>query len=202
MTIVGAARWQSGVASPAQHARRNRMLDATVTLGAEGGFDAVQMREVAERAGVALGTLYRYFPSKIHLLVAALGRELAASEERTTTRAIPGDTARERVTVLLGGMTQALQRRPQLTEALVRALMFADASVSAEIDLVGAQLSRMIARGIAGDPGHSEASDEEAAVIRIVADVWFAALVRWVTGRSPAADVERSVEVAVRRLLA
>ena len=37
----------------------------------KGGYDAVQMRTVAERADVALGTLYRYFPSKIHLLVRA-----------------------------------------------------------------------------------------------------------------------------------
>ncbi len=34
------------------------------------------MRAVAEGAGVALGTLYRYFPSKVHLLVCALETEL------------------------------------------------------------------------------------------------------------------------------
>ena len=61
--------------SAAQRDRRKRILDATITLAAQGGFDAVQMRGVAEQADVALGTLYRYFPSKIHLLVSALGRE-------------------------------------------------------------------------------------------------------------------------------
>ena len=58
--------------SPAQRERRDRMLEAAMKLAAEGGYDAVQMREVADGAGVALGTLYRYFPSKVHLLVAAL----------------------------------------------------------------------------------------------------------------------------------
>ena len=58
--------------SPAQRDRRRRILDATIALASKGGFDAVQMRAVAESADVALGTLYRYFPSKIHLLVSAL----------------------------------------------------------------------------------------------------------------------------------
>ena len=61
--------------SAAQRDRRKRILDATIALASKGGFDAVQMRAVAEQADVALGTLYRYFPSKIHLLVSALGRE-------------------------------------------------------------------------------------------------------------------------------
>src|SRR5690349_21949318 len=55
--------------STAQRERRQRILDATYTLAREGGYDAVQMRAVADQADVALGTLYRYFPSKVHLLV-------------------------------------------------------------------------------------------------------------------------------------
>ena len=55
--------------SAAQRDRRRRIIDATLALASKGGYDAVQMRAVAEKADVALGTLYRYFPSKIHLLV-------------------------------------------------------------------------------------------------------------------------------------
>ena len=54
--------------------RRRRILDATLTLASKGGYDAVQMRAVAEKAEVALGTLYRYFPSKIHLLTRSASR--------------------------------------------------------------------------------------------------------------------------------
>ena len=39
------------------------------------------MRAVADRADVALGTLYRYFPSKIHLLVSALAYVLFAMQQ-------------------------------------------------------------------------------------------------------------------------
>src|SRR5438045_2758574 len=76
----------------AQRERRKRILDATLALASKGGYDAVQMRTVAERADVALGTLYRYFPSKIHLLVTALARELEGVRERPARLAVPGDT--------------------------------------------------------------------------------------------------------------
>src|SRR6187431_883515 len=88
--------------SAAQRERRKRILDATIALASKGGFDAVQMRAVAERADVALGTLYRYFPSKIHLLVSGLARELERAQEKLDRRQIPGDTPGERVLFVLG----------------------------------------------------------------------------------------------------
>src|SRR5919199_5331702 len=87
--------------SAAQRERRKRILDATIALASKGGFDAVQMRAVAERADVALGTLYRYFPSKIHLLVSALARELERVRERTERVPLPGDTDYDRLMFIL-----------------------------------------------------------------------------------------------------
>ena len=55
-----------------QQDRRRRLIDAAFELGAEGGYDAVQMRDVAVTANVALATIYRYFSSKDHLLAAAM----------------------------------------------------------------------------------------------------------------------------------
>ena len=56
-----------------QAARRERVVKAAIALASSGGYDAVQMRDVAAKARVALGTLYRYFSSKDHLLVSCLG---------------------------------------------------------------------------------------------------------------------------------
>ena len=77
---------ESEFGSAAQRDRHRRILDATLALASKGGYEAVQMRTVAERADVALGTLYRYFPSKIHLLVSALARELERYLERLERR--------------------------------------------------------------------------------------------------------------------
>src|SRR3954469_2151698 len=134
--------------SAAQRERRKRILDATIALASKGGFDAVQMRAVAERADVALGTLYRYFPSKIHLLVSALAREFEQAQEKLDRRQIPGDTASERVLFVLGNVTRMLQRYPELTEAMTRAFMFADASAAAEVDTVGRLMEQMFAKAM------------------------------------------------------
>jgi AcrR family transcriptional regulator len=65
-------------------AREQVILTAATALAAEGGMAAVQIAAVAARAGLAAGTVYRYFPSKTDLiaeLVAAVaGRELDAMQ--------------------------------------------------------------------------------------------------------------------------
>src|SRR5207247_8769583 len=66
-----------GALARSQAARRRRVLDATLQLAAEGGFDAVQMRDVAAAADVALGTVYRYFASKERLLLEAMAEQQA-----------------------------------------------------------------------------------------------------------------------------
>jgi AcrR family transcriptional regulator len=190
--------------SPAQRERRKRILDATTALASKGGFDAVQMRAVAERADVALGTLYRYFPSKIHLLVSALAREFEQANVGLDRRTIPGDTQHERVMHVLGRATRSLQRDPHLTEALTRAFMFADASVATEIHVVGMQVTRLLMRAMA-DPStpfeEHEPTEDDIAIAKVIGDVWLASLVQWVTGRASAADVGKSMDVAVRMLL-
>ncbi|GAW48197.1 MULTISPECIES: TetR family transcriptional regulator [unclassified Nocardioides] len=186
--------------SAAQRDRRKRILDATITLASQGGFDAVQMRAVAEQADVALGTLYRYFPSKIHLLVSALQREFERTETALRDRPIEGDTTAERVITVLKRTTRGMQSDPQLTEALTRAFMFADASVAAEIHQVGMLLTSMLTR-VMHPEGHTELTEEDVAIARVIGDVWLSALVGWVTGRSTAAETGQQIEVAVKLLL-
>jgi AcrR family transcriptional regulator len=60
-------------------ARHDAILTAARTLASEGGIAAVQIAPVAERAGIAAGTVYRYFPSKTEL-VAELVAAFAQSE--------------------------------------------------------------------------------------------------------------------------
>jgi AcrR family transcriptional regulator len=187
---------EEDLGSAAQRDRRKRMLDATITLATKGGYEAVQMRAVAENADVALGTLYRYFPSKNHLLVTGLAREFEQAQEKLDRLEIPGETPSERVLFVLGRVTRKLQRYPQLTEAMTRAFMFADASVAAEVDTVGRLMEQMFGRAM-----HAEPSSDDLAIARVIGDVWLSNLVAWVTRRASVSDVAARLELTVHLLL-
>ena len=201
--ISGRPRSHDELATAAQRERRARILDATIALASQGGFEAVQMRAVAEDADVALGTLYRYFPSKIHLLVSALAREFERAEAALRDQPVAGANAADRVLLVLGGATRRMQADPHLTEALTRAFMFADASVQAESRAVGRLTTTMLIGAMrpAQTPVGTVLSDEDTAIAKVLGDVWFSALVGWVTGRSAADEVVAQIEVAVRLLL-
>ena len=185
------------LSSAAQRERRKRIVDATIALASKGGFDAVQMRAVADRADVALGTLYRYFPSKVHLLVSSLAVELERAQEKMDRTTVPGDSPYERVLFVLGRITRGLQRNPHLTEAMTRAFTFADASAGAEIDRVSWLMESMFTRAMSEE----EPTDEQKAIARVIGDVWLSALVGWVTGRTNAVETGQQIEVAVKLLL-
>jgi AcrR family transcriptional regulator len=183
--------------SAAQRDRRKRILDATLALASKGGYEAVQMRTVAEQANVALGTLYRYFPSKIHLLVSGLAREFERTQEKLDRTSIPGDTPYQRMIFVLGRMTRTMQRDPLLTEAMTRAFMFADPSAAAEVNTVAAAMERILIRAM----HEGEPTADDAAIARIIGDVWLSSLVAWVTRRASANDVTSHLELAARLLL-
>lgn len=80
---------------------RRSILDAARDLVSEGGFAAVQMAEVARRAGVATGTLYRYFSSKEELCRQVF-REVSAHEMSLLATIATGDErARTRLAKVL-----------------------------------------------------------------------------------------------------
>jgi TetR/AcrR family transcriptional regulator, cholesterol catabolism regulator len=188
---------EADLGSAAQRDRRRRILDATLALASKGGYEAVQMRAVAERADVALGTLYRYFPSKIHLLVSALAREFERTQEKLERGPIPGDTAYDRMLYVLSRTTRSMQREPLLTEAMTRAFMFADPSAATEVNTVARIMEEMLTRAI----HEGEPTADERAIARVIGDVWLSNLVAWVTRRASANDVANHLELAARLLL-
>jgi AcrR family transcriptional regulator len=187
------------VGTQSQRARRERMLSAALELASEGGYEGVQMREVADRAGVALGTLYRYFPSKVHLLVSATTQEIDVMRARLVQRPVSADVAPvERVVMVLDASTKFLQRDKNLTAALMRAMMSGDESVGVEVATVGRAMTSLITWALRGA---DEPSEHENAVIGVLENVWYACIVSWLSGRKTAEEVRGELALAARLLL-
>ncbi|MEV8224671.1 TetR family transcriptional regulator [Streptomyces sp. NPDC079167] len=173
-----------------QEARRRSILQAGAQLAGRGGFEAVQMREVADAAGVALGTLYRYFPSKVHLLVALMQDQLGHLHHALRRQPPAGDDPAERVAAALMLAFRALQREPHLADAMVRALTFADRGVSPEVDAV----SRLTTAIVLDAMGVEDPTQEQLSVVRVIEHTWHSALITWLSGRESIAQVRRDIE--------
>lgn len=180
--------------TPVQRERRQRIIQSAVALAAEGGYEAVQMREVAARSGVALGTVYRYFSSKEHLLVAAMAERVAGLGRRLAERPPGGDDAAERVMDVIRRATRALQREPDVTAAMLKSLISSGGSVAESMRPIGEQMTGIVAGAMARGPRDRE-------VAEVIQHVWLAALLWWVAGLGPERRVEESVGRAVRLLL-
>ncbi|KRV46597.1 TetR family transcriptional regulator [Wenjunlia vitaminophila] len=178
-----------------QEQRRRRILQVSAHLANRGGFEAVHMREVAELSGVALGTLYRYFPSKVHLLVAIMQEQLQQMHERLRRRPPDAGDPAAAVAETLTRAFRGMQREPRLAEAMVRALTFADRSVSAEVDTVSRLTTAIVldAMGLTGPP-----TAEQLSVVRVIEHTWHSTLIAWLSGRASIAQVTVDIETVCR----
>jgi AcrR family transcriptional regulator len=180
-----------------QRERRLRVIRAALELARDGGYDAVQMRDVSTGADVALGTIYRYFSSKDHLLVAAM-LEWMLGLERTVARRPPtAGSAAERVLDVLHRALRAIERDPALTAAVVTAQTSPDGAAARATQEVTEVMYRIMRVAFRDDPD----SDEHDDTIRVLGHVWFSCLVSWTSGVGDVAWVRSELDTATRLLL-
>src|ERR1700744_2100485 len=92
--------------------KRTRILETAIELAEKGGFDNVRLRDVAAQAEVALGTLYKRFPSKESILIAALELEAEKLEKRLAKKPSEGNDQSERVLDFFENASRTLFRKP------------------------------------------------------------------------------------------
>ena len=180
----------------AQEARRQRVVDAAMELGLEGGYEAVQMRDVAARAHVAMGTVYRYFTSKDHLLAAALVHWVEQLDARLSQVPARGLCASERVLDVLDRALRAMGRQPRLVAAVFTSLASPDPAAVECQQQMAALMDGIIIRAI-GEPQPPDHVERT----RMIGHVWYSSLVGWVQGWSDITRVHDELEVAVKLLL-
>jgi AcrR family transcriptional regulator len=178
-----------------QLARRRKIVATVVDLVREGANEDVQMKDVADRAGVALGTIYRYFSSKDHVLAAALV-EWAGDLDRRTARLPRSGTPASQLASVFREALRAYQRRPTFARLLIY--------VASSPDPFASECYRQLGPVVfsAFDPAleHLEERQRQQ-VLHVLGAVWYQGLVEWVNGRMTIADVQSSLEDASGLLL-
>lgn len=113
-----------------QLARRARLIETVVALVAESGTTPIQMRDVTERSGVALGTVYRYFRSKDHLLAAAFAEWQGKLTRRImSSKRDENDDSLPLVKDFLRRVLQAFDRAPGMSVLMMQLTALSDPDV-------------------------------------------------------------------------
>jgi AcrR family transcriptional regulator len=185
--------------------RMRRIVDVAVELAEQGGFDAVRLRDVAERSDVALGTLYKYFRSKEDILLFALNEEVSRLEQSSAAKPLTGGTPSSRVLEFFRRSTRALVRRAPLARAMIRALTDSDQELAVKVAGFHLRIVRLLWAALRGESpdlagpleiqaGRGDGRDRDVAFTLM--HVWFSAMVGWSAGLHSERGVGDQVRVA------
>ena len=105
--------------------RRSRVtidaiFEAAIQVLIANGLESVTTAQIAERAGVSVGTLYQYFPNKNALLAAVVQRHVGEVVDATiqACRSAHGRRVRDMCASMMSAFVDAKTRRPEVSRAL------------------------------------------------------------------------------------
>lgn len=180
--------------------RAQRIVDVAIELAEKGGFQNVRLRDVAEKSGVAFGTLYARFNSKEDILIAALEQETGKFRELIKDSTVPGDTAAERVENFFTVMSRTLFSRPGFAKAVLRSVAsgvpgVADKVISYQTMMMELIISAILGKNVEELPPLDEFDEDTVFAGRIMQNIWFAELISWM---SEVATDDEVIERTVR----
>lgn len=184
------------------------ILDAAAELAEQGGFDEVRLRDVAKRAGVALATVYKRFPSKEALLAADVARRTEELEARLLRDPPAGATVAERLASFFHAASRVMTDKPGYGRSVIRAMASGPAAAQAVVRHQG-RVVMMVMAALRGVPtldfrelAATPLTEREQTQAFLLMQIWFATLVGWSAGLSDAAGVDaqmrRGIEVVLR----
>jgi TetR/AcrR family transcriptional regulator, cholesterol catabolism regulator len=176
-----------------QRKRRQRIIEAAVELLADGEYETIQVRDVAERAGTSLGTLYRYFSSKEHLYAAAMlewASNFALPGQQRSPRRVQSDE--ERLRRLMARTIRALERQPQMLRAQMILENSNDPNAKATYRQFGVEHVATLRAALS-----DMSAEDAAAIVETALSVMTIGLHAWARGARNIRDVERSVQRSI-----
>ncbi len=179
-----------------QQARRDRIVDAGLALLAERDYDKIQVKDVAEEANVALGTLYRYFASKEHLFAEVLVRWAGTLRTNISRNPLRGNTDAQRLTQVINRSVRAFQRQPSLAGLVATLETSADPQSTEILARLGKTTNDIYLEAL-----HDVDRDTARRIVAVVDAVLASRLRSWVAGRISITTVSDDLADAIALLL-
>jgi AcrR family transcriptional regulator len=179
---------------------RQDLYKTAIKLIVARGYEATTLREIARRAGVSVGLLYRYFPSK-RAVVLALYDELSAEYAARGAKMGPGPW-RERFVFALEASLGVLGRQRKTLAALLPVLV-GDAHEGLFAPATAFSRQRVLAVFQEAVAGASDAPGlEDGAVLgRMLYLVHLAIILWWLLDKSPDQRATRELVTMLERVL-
>ncbi|MFJ7165837.1 TetR/AcrR family transcriptional regulator [Streptomyces globosus] len=108
---------------------RERLLQATVELVGERGYEATTLGDIADRAGTARGLVSYYFPGKRQLLQSAVHRLMHLTLEAALEREPRSEDGRERLARAVDAVLGLARDRPLLMRTHMAGILQAEGFV-------------------------------------------------------------------------
>ena len=102
-----------------QERRRAEILDAATAVFSENGFAAADVQEIADKTGVGKGTVYRYFPSKEELFLAAVDHGMRSLKLAVDAAAASAKQPLERIAEGVRAYLAFFDENPAIVELLI-----------------------------------------------------------------------------------
>ena len=176
-----------------QFARRQRIVRAALRALASSDYDQVKISEVARDAGVALGTVYRYFASKEHLFAAVFVEWQGAMRKKLEKEPPRGASEAERVRDVFHRTIRAFQLQPQFFRVVLTLGVTTDAYAADLFQEAWPQYRSIMQTAFDGLAG-----EDRAAIFGTVNAVLVESLRSWVMNRATIQDVYANVDNAIR----
>ncbi|MCK9897793.1 TetR/AcrR family transcriptional regulator [Frankia sp. AgB32] len=176
-----------------QLARRQRIVKVALRSLARNNYEDIKINDLARDANVALGTLYRYFASKEHLLAVAFMEWQSVLKVKLERFVPAGATEAERLSEVFRQVTSAFELQPRFFRFMTILHDTTDPYAAAISSSTRSVFNKTVEDTLGGP-----LDADQNAIVRTVSAVFEHAMRNWIMQRLTIDDVYERLEASIR----